>query len=69
MICCCTRCRFLFEAIRLLERCPDCGKAAVREATAPEKADYVRYRKECGSMRVFGAPVIVQRALSCQTRI
>ena len=56
MILCCMRCKFLFEAARRLEKCPDCGKSPVRDATPSERDDYARYRRECGSMRVFGAP-------------
>ena len=41
MMCCCEKCKFVFESIRLLDRCPDCGFGPVREASVEEKSDYV----------------------------
>ena len=58
MICCCEKCRFVFEGIHLLENCPDCGGGPVREATLRETADYFANRKLYGPMQVYGQEVI-----------
>ena len=54
MICCCEKCRFVFEGIHLLENCPDCGGGPVREATFREVTDYFANRKLYGPMQVYG---------------
>ena len=54
MMCCCEKCRFVFESIRLLEHCPDCGHGPVREATDDEIAEYASNRLEYGPMPVYG---------------
>ena len=48
MMCCCEKCKFVFESIRLLDRCPDCGFGPVREATDEEVNEYAENRKEYG---------------------
>ncbi len=42
----CDSCRFTFAAKKEANQCPDCGKYAVRLATAQEKEEYFRYRRE-----------------------
>ena len=54
MICCCEKCKFVFESLRMLTSCPDCGKDAVREATEAEQAEYWVHRRECGPMKPYG---------------
>ena len=54
MMCCCEKCRFVFESVRLLEQCPDCGHGPVREATDEEIAGYAANRREYGPMPVYG---------------
>ena len=54
MMCCCEKCRFVFESIRLLEHCPDCGHGPVREATDDEIVEYASNRLEYGPMPVYG---------------
>ena len=41
MIYACNECLFLFEADQEPERCPDCGKVAVREATQSEVEEFL----------------------------
>ena len=77
MMCCCEKCKFVFESVRLLEQCPDCGHGPVRQATAAEINDYVENRREYGPMRVYGSsyvgfayeaemPVLVSVKNGCQ---
>ena len=40
----CNKCKYTFEAADAPERCPDCGKIAIRKATGEEIAQYKRYR-------------------------
>ena len=54
MICCCEKCKFVFESIFLLTACPDCGKGPVREATEAEKSDYQADRRRYGPMKPYG---------------
>jgi predicted nucleic acid-binding Zn-ribbon protein len=54
MMCCCDKCRFVFESIRLLDRCPDCGAESVRQATEEEAAEYAANREKYGPMLVYG---------------
>lgn len=51
MVCHCTSCHYSFEDATIPSRCPDCGKAAVRQATKEELSDYVRIREE---LKTFG---------------
>lgn len=53
---CCETCRFVFESVRRLERCPDCGSAALRRATEKEAAGYAADRRRYGPMAVYGIP-------------
>ena len=46
LICICDDCRYTFEAGNMPERCPDCGKLKVREATAQEVDAYRKVRAE-----------------------
>ena len=46
MLYACEECRYLFEADREPEQCPDCGKYAVREATRSEREEYDRRANE-----------------------
>ena len=56
------RCRFTFRRTGKVEDCPDCGKAAVREATEKEKAEYLKnqaeYDKEEKQNNVIKRPTI-----------
>lgn len=36
----CTACKYMFKKQRDTDRCPDCGRFAVREANAEETAEY-----------------------------
>lgn len=54
MMCCCDKCRFVFESVRLLDRCPDCGAESIREATEEEVAEYAANRNEYGPMPIYG---------------
>lgn len=54
MMCCCEKCKFVFESVRVLDRCPDCGHGPVREATDAEVAEYQAFREEYGPMPVYG---------------
>ena len=40
----CNRCKYTFEVADAPERCPDCGKIAVRKATEEEIEEYKQYR-------------------------
>lgn len=42
----CDACRYTFAASKNTEQCPDCGKFAVRGASAEEIEDYRRIRME-----------------------
>ena len=46
MLFACDQCYFLFEAEKQPERCPDCGKKAVRPADEREQDEYQNRRKE-----------------------
>ena len=46
MIYACDSCRFIFERIGEIDRCPDCGKKNIREANDEEKQEYSEYQKE-----------------------
>ncbi len=54
MICCCKKCRFVFESVALLDQCPDCGHGPVRAATESESAEYAANRRLYGPMPVYG---------------
>ena len=41
----CNECKYTFVAEKTPERCPDCGKIAVRKATEEEIEEYKEYRK------------------------
>jgi hypothetical protein len=49
MIFTCGLCKYSFERKAKPDRCPDCGKTGVREATEGECTDYARYREEFSS--------------------
>ena len=40
----CDACRYTFEYKNLPDRCPDCGRTAVRHATDSEITDYIQIR-------------------------
>lgn len=42
----CEACRFQFTRIDQPDRCPDCGKESVREATESEKEDFLKLLEE-----------------------
>ena len=46
LICICDDCQYTFEAENKPERCPDCGRLKVREATAQEVETYRKVRAE-----------------------
>ena len=46
MIYTCSSSRFTFSRVGEIETCPDCGKPFLREATAKEKAEYLKYQEE-----------------------
>lgn len=46
MIYTCNVCRFTFERVGEIDRCPDCGKKNIREADEVEKAEYLAYQEE-----------------------
>ena len=46
MIYACDSCRFIFEWIGQIDRCPDCGKKNIREADEEEKQEYSNYQKD-----------------------
>ena len=41
----CNECKYTFVSEKTPERCPDCGKIAVRNATEEEIEEYNEYRK------------------------
>ena len=55
MMCCCEKCRFVFESVRLQEQCPDCGYGPIREATEHEMREYAANRQKYGPMPIYGA--------------
>ena len=59
MMCCCEKCKFVFESVKLLDRCPDCGHGPVREATDKEISEYAANRLEYGPMMVYGVKNIM----------
>ena len=58
MMCCCEECKFVFESVRMLAQCPDCGHGPVRKATDEEIAEYAANRREYGPMRIYGVNLI-----------
>lgn len=42
----CKKCKYIFETAEVPGRCPDCGMAAVRNATDDEIDQYNQYRRE-----------------------
>ncbi len=42
----CKACKFQFARNIKLDRCPDCGKEAVREATESEKSAFLKLQEE-----------------------
>ena len=54
MMCCCEKCKFVFESIKLLDNCPDCGHGPVRNATGKETTEYAANRQVYGPMPVYG---------------
>ena len=42
----CKDCNYTFKSAEKPERCPDCGMIAVRDATAAEIEQYIKYRQE-----------------------
>ena len=54
MMCCCNNCKFVFESVRLMDHCPDCGFGPVREATDEEVQEYAVNRKKYGPMQIYG---------------
>lgn len=40
----CNECKYTFVSEKIPERCPDCGKIAIRKATDEEIAEYKQYR-------------------------
>ena len=47
MIYCCEHCHYLFEDVDGRDaQCPDCGKFAVRPATAEEQTEYIEDHRE-----------------------
>lgn len=42
----CQHCHYTFTANALPERCPDCGKVAVRPASEEERAEYDKVQAE-----------------------
>ena len=46
MIYACDSCKFVFEHVGKVDRCPDCGKKTIREAGNEEKQEYIEYQKE-----------------------
>ena len=71
MICCCEKCRFVFESAAQLSQCPDCGFGPVRTATGKESLEYAANRRLYGSMRVYGVkrlPVMNGKGHTVPTR-
>lgn len=46
MIYACDSCKFVFERVGEVDRCPDCGKKTIREADNEERQEYMEYQKE-----------------------
>lgn len=46
MVYVCDRCHFEFERMSEIEQCPDCGRMAIRTATAKETEDFHRRLQE-----------------------
>lgn len=42
----CDVCHFLFEAVQMIDQCPDCGKYMVRPATQEEHDEYEKRKEE-----------------------
>lgn len=42
----CKSCKFQFARSKKTDRCPDCGKVAVREATESEKSAFLKLQEE-----------------------
>ena len=40
----CNECKYTFETEKTPERCPDCGKIAVRKATEEKIEEYKQYK-------------------------
>jgi len=36
----CEKCKFLFERVGAVEKCPDCGRPCIREANDDEQQTY-----------------------------
>ena len=51
----CQHCRYTFPADTLPERCPDCGKVAVRLATEEERAEYDKIQAEIAAEKWDGS--------------
>ena len=51
----CQHCRYTFPADALPERCPDCGKVAVRLATEEERAEYDKIQAEIAAVKWDGS--------------
>ena len=51
----CQHCRYAFPADALPERCPDCGKVAVRLATEEERAGYDTIQAEIAAEKWDGS--------------
>lgn len=46
MIYACDRCHFLFSRVSVPDRCPDCGKEAIRPASLEECAEFEARKKQ-----------------------
>lgn len=46
MVYTCKKCKFMFDRVGLVERCPDCGSENFRPASKEEKAEFEGYQKE-----------------------
>jgi len=46
MIYVCDKCHFIFERAVTVDACPDCGKAAIRQAFEQEREEYRINRSE-----------------------
>lgn len=42
----CDACKFQFVRYGEVDRCPDCGKEAIRKATETEKAYFIKLQEE-----------------------
>ncbi len=56
MIYTCDKCHFIFERVGEVTSCPDCGKAAVREANEAERAEYHKNKADRDSYVQASAP-------------